>query len=111
MILNDSLCAAPPCSDEELSKQGRHQHPACAVEGSHKIGRAIRYDWPGPSEADKQPDCEIAKDVVDLPTERRAGLPIGGAQRNDRDQGYGVGAAKFCDVFDGQSVRSIIWTF
>jgi hypothetical protein len=32
----------PPCSDEELSKQSRGQHPGCAVQGRHKIGRAIR---------------------------------------------------------------------
>ena len=28
----------PPYSDEELSKQSRRQHPACAVECSQKIG-------------------------------------------------------------------------
>src|SRR5215472_9824046 len=48
--------------------------------------------------------------MVDLPTERRAELPIGGAQRGDRNQNNGGHTAKFCDEFDCQSVKSIIWT-
>ena len=35
------------------------------------------------SETDKQRNREIAEDMVDLPTKRRAGLPIGGAQRGE----------------------------
>ena len=71
-----SPVSTPPCSDEELSKQSRRQHPACAVECSLKIGRAIRcqslqalqqlrdghkgcpdHQRPGPGEAEHQREC------------------------------------------------------
>jgi hypothetical protein len=65
------------------------------------------HDRPGPSEADKQRDGEIAGEVVELPTERRAGRPIGGAQRDEHDQDHGGYAAKFCHGFDCHSVKSI----
>jgi hypothetical protein len=65
------------------------------------------HDRPGPSEAGKQRDREIAGEVVELPTERRAGRPIGGAQRDEHDQNHGCNAAKFCHGFDCHSVRSI----
>ena len=37
------------------------------------------HERPGPSEADNRRSHEIAEEVLDLPTERRARLPIGGA--------------------------------
>ena len=87
----------PPCSDEELSKQSCRQRPACAAECSQKIGRSIRcqslqafqqrpaghesspdHKRAGPSKAEHRRDREIAEEVLDLPTEPRAGLPFGG---------------------------------
>ena len=115
-ICADLLLAGTPSaySDEEFSKQSRRHCPACAIECSQKIGMAIRrqtlqglqqwrgsheghpdHERPGPSEADYRRDHEIAEEVLGLPTEPRAGLPIGGAQMGEREQGHGSHAAKF----------------
>lgn len=65
------------------------------------------HERPGSSDADKRRDREIAEEVVDLPTERRAGRPIGGTQRGNHKQGYDDHAANFCHQFDCHSVRFI----
>ena len=57
------------------------------------------HEWPGPSEADKRRDRKIAEEMVDLPTERRAGCPFGGAQGDDHEQDYDGHAAKFQEFF------------
>jgi len=38
--------------------------------------------------------------MVDFPTKRRPGLPIGGAQGGDHYQGDGGYTEQFCDEFD-----------
>ena len=56
------------------------------------------HERPGPSEADKQRDSEIAQEVVDLPTELRAGCPFDGAEGGDHKQDHDGPAANFCAV-------------
>jgi hypothetical protein len=63
------------------------------------------HERPGPSDADNRRDYEIAEEVVDLPTERRAGRPIAGTQRRNHEQDYGGDAANFCHQFYCHSVQ------
>ena len=56
--------------------------------------------------SDNQRDRKITDNVVELPIEARAGLPIAGAQRGEHEQGYGCYAAKSCHEFNCRSVRT-----
>ena len=88
------------------------ERPARTAECRDKIRRAIRceslqafqqhgedherspnQERAEPSEADQRADCEIADEVVDLPTQPRAGGPIGGSQRSAREQDHSSYAA------------------
>ena len=57
--------------------------------------RKAHFGGTRPSEADNRRDREIAEEVVDVPTEPCAGLPIDGAQMGEHEQGDGGDAAKF----------------
>jgi hypothetical protein len=89
------FCFAGKYSHEEFSNESSRERSARTVDCSHKIGGAIRceslqafkqcseshdassdHQRPGPSEADKCRDYEIAKEVVELPTEPDARLPV-----------------------------------
>ena len=49
----------------------------------------------GPSKAEHQRDRKITEEVLNLPTEPRAGLPFGRAQGDDHEQYHDGHAAKF----------------
>src|SRR5262245_57910409 len=53
------------------------------------------HERPGPSKAEHPRDHEIADEVVDLPTEPSAGLPIGGAQGDHHEHDYDGHAENF----------------
>ena len=63
------------------SLQGLQQRPTGRESSSD-------HERPGPSKAKHRRDREIAEEVVDLPTEPRAGLPVGGAQGDHREQDH-----------------------
>ena len=52
---------------------------------------------PGPTETEKQRDSEIANDVVELPTELRAGCPFFRPQGSDHKQDHDGQATSFCE--------------
>jgi hypothetical protein len=62
--------------------------------GSHE--NSTDHDWPGPGKTDKQRDGKITEEVVNLPTQRRAGCPVGRTQRTDHEQDYEDPATNFC---------------
>ena len=76
----------------------------------HREGRegSPDHERPGPSEAEHQREPEIADEVLDLPTEPRAGLPFGWAQGDDHEQDHGGHAAKFQENTH-PSPKSDIW--
>ncbi|MFZ1153013.1 MAG: hypothetical protein WAR76_25335, partial [Xanthobacteraceae bacterium] len=64
--------------------------------------RYCREDSPdqkrsGPGETDKQRDYEIADEVIELPTEVRAGCPFFRPEGSDHKQDQDGQATSFCD--------------
>ena len=52
---------------------------------------------PRPSQTEKQRDSQIANEVVELPTETRAGRPLFRPQSSDHEQDHDGHATSFCD--------------
>jgi hypothetical protein len=55
------------------------------------------HERPGPGETEEQSDSEIANEVVELPTEVRAGRPFFWPEGSDHKQNYDRHATSFCD--------------
>src|SRR5262249_37068230 len=53
-------------------------------------------EWPRPGETEKQRDCEIANDVIELPTEFAARYPFGRPESSDHKQDHDGNATSFC---------------
>ena len=55
------------------------------------------HERSGPSDTEKQRDSEIANEVVELPTEVRAGCPFFRPEGSDHKQDQDGHATRFCD--------------
>jgi hypothetical protein len=100
--------------DQKLSRQNRRHRPASADQRGNQIGMAIRrkhlhalqqhreshegppdHERPRPSKAEDERDHEIAKEMINSPTESRPWYPFAGAKGGKYQQEQNGHAANF----------------